>query len=129
MANNVDPQLLKKVKKALKQKVKSSTTFGAPVGSDLGEADLTKDFSKTVAGATSLKPDEDTNSLIASRGLIRASQGEVLTGAEREALSGYIELFTTIITTPSLRARLKNMQKLVASKDKKEPKDDSAKDE
>jgi len=73
-------------------------------------------FSDVVAGAKIVQPEDDTNALVASRALIRAAAGEVLTGPEREALDAYIELFTTIITDNSLRARLKDMQRIIDKK-------------
>jgi len=97
----------------------------------LSEAEKEVDLSKLIAGTTMLKPEKGTNAIIAGRALIRASQGEVLSGAERKALEGYLELFTTLLTIPNLRARLRDMQKMVSKKDSKDSKndDDAAKED
>lgn len=104
--NEIDKDLQREIRRAL-------AIVKAHSNEDISEASKDVNLSKTIAGAISLKPDEDTNALIASRGLVRAAAGELLTGPEREALKGYIELFTTIITTPNLRARLKDMQRTI----------------
>lgn len=84
------------------------------------------DFAKVIAGTTSLKQEKDTNAIVAGRALLKASQGEVLSPVEREALSEYAELLTTLLTIPNLRARLRDMQKML--KGQEEPKDDSKED-
>jgi len=70
-----------------------------------------------IQGTKFLKSDSDTRSLIAARALIRASAGEVLTGPERNALKEYVELFSKLIMNPSLRVRMKEMQKMIDPKD------------
>lgn len=110
----------------LKQKVRQALQI-------IKEADTKEfDFAKVAAGAKFIQPDKDVNAIIASRALIRASHGELLTPNEREALAEYLELFTTLLAIPNLRARLKNMQVLLKksesdSEPEPEPEDDSEK--
>jgi len=107
---------MKKIDKGLQRTLRKALAE-AKSHKGINEGSKKIDFGQTVAGATLIKPDEDTNALIASRGLIRASAGEALTTPEREALKGYIELFTTILTTPALRSRIRMMQKMVSKGD------------
>jgi hypothetical protein len=93
----------------------------------LTEAEKEVDLNKLIAGTALLKSEKSTNAIVAGRALIRASQGEVLSAAERKALSEYIDLFTTLLTIPNLRARLKDMQRMVSRKSKKD--DDAKEDE
>jgi len=78
------------------------------------------DLAKVTAGTLSLKQEKDVNALIAGRGLMKAAQGEVLTSIERDALKGYIDLFTTMLAIPNLRARLRAMQTLLPKKEEPE---------
>jgi len=79
---------------------------------DLNEEDKDYDISQTYIGAKALAPDEKVNAMMAARGLILAAQGEVLSGPQRKALKGYVDAFVTMITNPSMRPRLKAMQKI-----------------
>lgn len=92
---------------------------------NLGEKDR-HDYGKTFTGTSVLKPDDDSNAAIAAKALIRAAEGEMLTGPERSALSEYIELFVTMITDAGLRSRLKDMQTTI--KKNSSSKDDSKED-
>jgi len=97
----------------------------------LKEADDKKkpDFSKVHTGAQLLKPDDDVNAVIATRALLKASEGETLNEQERSALDQYIDLFITLLSVPNLRSHLKSMQNTLKRQAEKTKKDDDAAEE
>jgi len=85
----------------------------------------TIDFTKTLVGTSQLKS-SDSNAGIAAHALGKAAKGKVLTGPERDALADYVDIFVTMITNSSLRARLLDMKRLadkIVPSDKKDDDD------
>jgi len=68
-------------------------------------------------GVNVLDLGDDPASLVTA-GLINAVNGEVVPGAQREALKPYVGLFVTIMKNPKLLARLNTMKRIANTQDK-----------
>lgn len=75
-------------------------------------------------------PEDESNAMVAARGIVRASKGQLLTGPEKDAIKEYANLFVTMLSDPGLRLRLISMQNIAKAAKSKDnnPKDDSEKD-
>jgi len=71
----------------------------------------------TAQGAKEIDPEQ--SAAIAAIAISKAAKGRNLSSIERDALKNYVKLFEELLKNPTLRARLKDMQRLLAKKSKK----------
>lgn len=80
--------------------------------------DLIKELdAQTAQGAKEIDP--EASAAMAAIAISKASEGRNLSKTERDALKDYVKLFEELLRNPSFRARLKDMQRLLAKKSKK----------
>ena len=80
--------------------------------------DLIKELdAQTAQGAKEIDP--EASAAMAAIAIAKASKGQNLSKIERDALKDYVKLFEELLRNPSFRARLKDMQRLLAKKSKK----------
>jgi hypothetical protein len=72
---------------------------------------------QTAQGAKEIDP--EASAAMAAIAISKASEGRNLSKTERDALKDYVKLFEELLRNPSFRARLKDMQRLLAKKSKK----------
>jgi hypothetical protein len=72
---------------------------------------------RTAQGAKEIDP--EASAAMAAIAISKASEGRNLSKTERDALKDYVKLFEELLRNPSFRARLKDMQRLLAKKSKK----------
>lgn len=75
---------------------------------------LNESTGRTAIGAADINVDPEVSAAIAARALDMAAQGRNLSNIERQALKGYVDLFKELISNPSFRARLKDMNRLMS---------------
>lgn len=80
--------------------------------------DLIKEIdAMTAQGAKEIDP--EASAAMAAIAISKAAEGRNLSKIERDALKDYVKLFEELLRNPSFRARLKDMQRLLAKKSKK----------
>jgi len=75
---------------------------------------LNENAGLTAIGTADINVDPEVSAAIAARALDMAAQGRNLSNIERQALKGYVDLFKELISNPSFRARLKDMNRLMS---------------
>lgn len=80
--------------------------------------DLIKELDAlTAQGAKEIDPEQ--SAAMAAMAISKAAKGRNLSTTERDALKDYVKLFQELLRNPSFRARLKDMQRLLAKKSQK----------